>query len=337
MARSKKARYVDFYPDELISAVAGEMTPEELGVYWMICTLIYSRRKAIPDDREWLQGKFKRGLHLRSLNAILDRLIASGRVSQSDGKLMVERCREELEKTLNRISKAQENGSQGGRPPKESKDLPKPDGSSTENLTLNHQPSTNNQQPVSGAPQAAFTLEAEDQQQGKVGEKAKRGTRLAADAELPERLRLWAKAEGHPDPDAEWESFRDYWVGVSGREGVKTDWDATFRNRVRRVLADGRPAVTRKAVPSDAPPELTAAFAPYLARLRQHLGDPALRSWFTKCDLREERGGLVLIVPSPWQQQYMRQNYDGQISAAFAPKKWRIEIKENGGQTDGRE
>ena len=29
--------------------------------------------------------------------------------------------------------------------------------------------------------------------------------------------------------------FRDYWRGVPGRHGLKLDWDATFRNRLRET------------------------------------------------------------------------------------------------------
>lgn len=31
----------------------------------------------------------------------------------------------------------------------------------------------------------------------------------------------------------ELEKFVDYWKGVPGRQGLRTDWDATFRNRIR--------------------------------------------------------------------------------------------------------
>lgn len=31
------------------------------------------------------------------------------------------------------------------------------------------------------------------------------------------------------------ERFRDYWNGVSGQRGVKLDWDATWRNRIKEI------------------------------------------------------------------------------------------------------
>ena len=35
-------------------------------------------------------------------------------------------------------------------------------------------------------------------------------------------------------PKDVWNQFKDYWIGVPGQKGTKTDWDATWRNWVRR-------------------------------------------------------------------------------------------------------
>lgn len=46
----------------------------------------------------------------------------------------------------------------------------------------------------------------------------------------------WSKAQGVTDPTGQILSeFVDYWRAVPGAKGVKLDWDATFRNRVRQV------------------------------------------------------------------------------------------------------
>lgn len=119
------------------------------------------------------------------------------------------------------------NGQTGGRPrarenPEETQTV------STENptvtLTNNHKPITNNQ---------------EKQKTG-----SPTGSRLPADWELPDDWFAWAKQE-RPDVDPLRESFtfRDYWHGVAGAKGRKADWQATWRNWIRR--ADGmrsRPA-----------------------------------------------------------------------------------------------
>jgi hypothetical protein len=62
-----------------------------------------------------------------------------------------------------------------------------------------------------------------------------RGGRLAPDWAPTEELIAFAKAHGITDVDQFTAEFRDYWIGVSGHRGVKLDWPATFRNRVRMV------------------------------------------------------------------------------------------------------
>jgi uncharacterized protein YdaU (DUF1376 family) len=52
-----------------------------------------------------------------------------------------------------------------------------------------------------------------------------RGSRLPAD---------WQPKE-HIEQKSELEKFRDYWIAQPGQKGVKTDWDATWRNWVRRA------------------------------------------------------------------------------------------------------
>lgn len=66
------------------------------------------------------------------------------------------------------------------------------------------------------------------------------GSRLPTDWVLPDEWRGWAERE-RPDVDVLRESrvFADYWVGQAGAKGRKADWQATWRNWIRR--AQGRP------------------------------------------------------------------------------------------------
>lgn len=61
-----------------------------------------------------------------------------------------------------------------------------------------------------------------------------RGTRLTADWEMPCEWLNWASGE-RPDLDAEKtaEQFRDHWAAKPGKDGLKLDWFATWRNWVR--------------------------------------------------------------------------------------------------------
>ncbi|KXX64035.1 hypothetical protein [Marichromatium gracile] len=70
-----------------------------------------------------------------------------------------------------------------------------------------------------------------------------RGARLTL-TRLPPAWRAFAE-QTRPDLDPEhtWAQFRDYWVAKPGREGVKADWLATWRNWVRR---EAPPATARR-------------------------------------------------------------------------------------------
>lgn len=61
------------------------------------------------------------------------------------------------------------------------------------------------------------------------------GSRLRSDWELPQDWHEWASKE-RPDLNAPEvaEQFKDHWLAKPGRDGVKADWFATFRNWVRR-------------------------------------------------------------------------------------------------------
>ena len=67
---------------------------------------------------------------------------------------------------------------------------------------------------------------------------SQRATRLAATWALPRNWGLWAMQEqptwtaDHVRTQAA--TFRDYWVAKSGQGATKTDWEATWRNWVRK-------------------------------------------------------------------------------------------------------
>lgn len=77
-------------------------------------------------------------------------------------------------------------------------------------------------------------------------QKRSQGSRLLPAWQPSELLKTWAQQK-RPDLDVGEmvEKFRDHWCAISGRAGVKTDWDATFRNWIR-----GERSGSLKAVPS---------------------------------------------------------------------------------------
>jgi uncharacterized protein YdaU (DUF1376 family) len=68
----------------------------------------------------------------------------------------------------------------------------------------------------------------------------KKGSRISTDFVVTGAHREWAGINGLPPPDEHIEEFRDYWKSKAGGGGVKLDWDATFRNWLRRA-AERRP------------------------------------------------------------------------------------------------
>jgi len=66
---------------------------------------------------------------------------------------------------------------------------------------------------------------------------ASRGRRMPDDFVLTEEMRAWATEHNFAQLDLELvtSEFVDYWRGVPGSKGSKTDWVATWRNRVREV------------------------------------------------------------------------------------------------------
>ena len=69
--------------------------------------------------------------------------------------------------------------------------------------------------------------------------KKSKGTRISDDWVLSKKLGEWAQSEKpHWSIDkirSEADAFKDYWLSVAGSNGVKNDWDATWRNWVRRA------------------------------------------------------------------------------------------------------
>ncbi len=68
-----------------------------------------------------------------------------------------------------------------------------------------------------------------------------RATRITSDWWLPDDWKQWAVDAHHLDPQRVVRislGFRDYWVAVPGSKGCKLDWQATWRNWVRKECGD---------------------------------------------------------------------------------------------------
>lgn len=68
----------------------------------------------------------------------------------------------------------------------------------------------------------------------------KKGCRLPDDWILSEELGYWSMRQGLKREEVfdQYDKFVDYWKAVPGQKGVKLDWDATFRNWIRRAVSN---------------------------------------------------------------------------------------------------
>lgn len=94
-----------------------------------------------------------------------------------------------------------------------------------------------------------------------------RGTRIPEDFEgdIP-----WAVSQGLSEAKARQVTveFKDYWRGVPGKAGVKLDWMATWRNRIRAIIerigiapATGPPNVVKFWTMEEIEAEVAAKYA----------------------------------------------------------------------------
>ena len=98
-----------------------------------------------------------------------------------------------------------------------------------------------NRQSSAGKPAIAIAGDPSEDPSGEEKRRApaSRGSRLTLTA-LPDEWKTWAQTE-RPDlnPVATWDAFADYWRAKPGKDGLKLDWLATWRNWVRRERAAG--------------------------------------------------------------------------------------------------
>lgn len=93
---------------------------------------------------------------------------------------------------------------------------------------LEPQPTTSNPQPTTHTPST---------------QAPKRGTRLPEDFTVTEAMKTWARKDAPLAGLVDHEMFVDHWRAQTGQRAVKRDWEATWRNWMRRVQENrvGRP------------------------------------------------------------------------------------------------
>jgi uncharacterized protein YdaU (DUF1376 family) len=199
------------------------LTLEEEAAYLRIVNSIHKHKGPVPDVDRVLAGMFRTST--RKARSLISALIGAGKIIIEDGAIWNDRARSDLvHRGFVSVSRA-ESGAKGGRMSAELRAK-----------------SLETKEPEQANASPREEKRREENTEAKASVASKRGSRLSAEWFLPRDWGDWAISEGLVDDEirSEADRFRDYWIGVAGAKGVKADWSATWRNWIRKFIADNR-------------------------------------------------------------------------------------------------
>lgn len=196
-----------------------ELSLEQEAAYLRIVNAIHKHDQPVPDNDRVLAGMFR--CSTRKARALLNALIEAGKVQIIDGKITNERASSDLVRRGFISSSRAESGAKGGRTRAERQDK------SLENKE------------TSQAIASPRIEENREEKEEPIGSSKKRASRLSATWTLPKPWGDFALSQGMPEFNVRREAdrFRDYWTSKS-KDASKLDWEATWRNWVRKWLDD---------------------------------------------------------------------------------------------------
>jgi len=224
---------------------------EEEAAYLRIVNAIHKNKSPVPNNVRVWAGLFR--CSTRKAKALLDALVAAGKVQITDAGVVNERAISDLvHRGFVSVSRA-ESGAKGGRTRAENARKALKDKDTTQaNASTREEKSR---------------VETEDT--GVSSVTRKRATRIPKNWVLPKSLGQWAVEQGVPEATVRFEAdrFKDYWTSKSGKDASKLDWDATWRNWIRKWMDDNK-QLSRAARPqqrSGPHSTLYAGFGAYAA------------------------------------------------------------------------
>lgn len=222
--------FFQFYPSDWLAGTRG-LTAAETGVYITLVAMMYENEGPVPSD-------FKRLARLcgstpAAFKKAVDGLLSTGKLVQDHRGFFNRRVEIEIEKRSEKRAAA--SASANARWKK------------TEKKQRPENANASNSQCERNANQSPDTREEKEEANAS---SQKRGSRLSPDWLLPKAWGEWAVAEGLSEADAriEGEKFRDYWTGLAGAKGIKLDWQATWRNWVRKAVSDRQAKAGLRAI-----------------------------------------------------------------------------------------
>ena len=195
--------YYNFHIGDYISHTIHLSLEEDLA-YRRLLDMYYDTELPIPNNIPLVSRKLR-------INADVVKTVLDEFFDLTEDGFKNFRAENEIAEYRKFIEKQKANGSKGGRP-KKSHRKPTANPTQTQN-NPNQEPITTNQEPIV---------------------KATKGSRLSTNFDLPDTWTEFCQTE-RPDlnPQKVFDSFKDYWVAKAGNQGVKLDWQATWRNWVR--------------------------------------------------------------------------------------------------------
>jgi uncharacterized protein YdaU (DUF1376 family) len=207
-------------PVDFINGVQG-MSPELIGAYAVLIDLFYSRGGEARRDDRHLAGIL--GCSIRSARSLTDRLIEIGKIEAEGDFITNSRAKREAKRARNtgeaRV-KSQRNRREREAAARENNDL------SDKSMSLEAIPEKRREEKIQEGTDVPSWPR-------------KRGARLPENWVLPLEWGQWAITEGWAETviRSEADKFRDYWIGRSGKDATKADWQATWRNWMRNSKA----------------------------------------------------------------------------------------------------
>ncbi|SFI83694.1 DUF1376 domain-containing protein [Albimonas pacifica] len=272
------------------------LTLEQEAALLRIVNAINKNDAPVPNVDRVLAGLFRSST--RKARALIRDLIEAGKVYEENGFLWSEKAREDVVSRSVRSQLNAESGAKGGRTRAERAAKVMKDNDHG---------------------QATASSRIEEKRREEKGEanaspkKQGRATRLSEDWSLPMAWGRWALSEGWPEAviREQADTFRDYWISASGKNATKLDWEATWRNWMRRVPkhhsnggSNGRRTPVGSADPGFA--DRLARWDELDARASQAPGNPGYADfdadgddgWRSADDRWSDRpGGFGTVVP----------------------------------------
>ena len=200
--------YYPFHVSDYIHDTAHLSNEEDLA-FRRLLDLYYTQEKPIPNRTQEVARRIRMSKQENAVQTVLEEFFS---FDFEKGHWYHKRCDETIAAYQTKAERNRKVGKLGGRPkhnPEKTQTVSK--------SNPNQEPITNNQEP-------------------KV--KSNRGSRLPAEFSLSDDWKAFCQQERQDlNPHKVFAEFKDYWIAQPGQKGVKTDWDATWRNWVRRQNA----------------------------------------------------------------------------------------------------